>query len=126
MKKLIKFPISFDTCLRIIIGGRLRDNRLRIFRAWWRSQLLYFQNLEGPAKPVWDSGQNRWRYEPLQKDLIRDNTIEVIEKFRRDGVDEPWFKNMSTGISEWRNAQLIKQRTQAANARWNKSKKRAP
>ena len=92
-----EFPLTFDHALRLAVGGREVPERFRIFRAWWKSELVRVSKTSG---------------------VLRDNTDEVVMMFKRAGVDLAWFNSMRLGIEEYKAAQQIQQRRNAANSRW--------
>src|SRR5882724_12983568 len=98
-----EFPITFEHVLRLAVGGRDVPERFRIFRAWWRSQLVRMSHISG---------------------VVVDNTDEAVKYFRDVGVDSGWFNHKRIGICDYKEAQKSASRREAAMARWNKQKAR--
>lgn len=118
--------ITFDKCLRIIIGGRLKADRYRIWRAWSRSYLLEkLQQSSGPAQVVFDDENNgRIVYGITELPPDKDTTDAHLKHFKEKGVEPGLFRLMQQEIPKWRKEQQAKQRSEAAKARWNKAKRR--
>jgi len=81
--------------------------RFRVFRAWWRAELLQVSKRTG---------------------VYTNNTDEVVLYFRKNGVDQQWLNSFCLGLKAYRAEQHIEQRRNAANARWKRERqqKHAP
>jgi hypothetical protein len=113
--------IPFDKCLRLVIGGRLKADRYRTWRAWSRAYLLKMFQVTGPAHLEFDSENVPHPvYAITELPPERDRTDELLKHFKEKGVDQWNFALMQRDIPEWRKEQRIKQRREAAIARWSK------
>lgn len=100
--KAEEFPLSFKLTLRLAYGGRSVPDRVRAFRAWWRSELERMAKINGtPAV---------------------DNAAEVIGMFKKDGVDAGMFNMIRIGLTEWKQARYVDQKRQAALSMWAKAR----
>lgn len=100
--------ITFDKCLRAIIGGREKATRYRIFRAFWRAQLLAMK-------------QARFRGAKVASLTPQeDTTDQVFADFKANGVAPEWVSNLSTAIPQWRRARQQAQNRANAAKRWRK------
>ncbi len=97
-----EFPITFDTALRLAVGGRSVPDRFHTWRLWWKSELAQVARRTG---------------------VVTDNTVEMIAYFRHNGVDRCWLGSFCAGIAAYKAERGSEQRRQAAVARWGKAKK---
>ncbi len=117
MKNENQSPIPFDKALRLVIGGRLRADRYRILRQWWKALNDLYARKE-------------LKMLSLERDPFPRNTPDqIIELLKRDGVDEfHWnaFQNEEHGIAAWRRTRRREQRIAAIKSRWAKRRKTRP
>jgi hypothetical protein len=105
--------MKFKEFLRRTIGGRLRGDRLHIFRKYWCAMLGIYADLGSEAALGDDNKTDEGRQKMTDK---------IIEKFSREGIDEIFFKSHQRSIAAWRSENRIQQRRNAAKKRWEKQK----
>jgi hypothetical protein len=98
--KNLEFPIAFKKALRLTVGGEEVPRRLRIFKEWWRSELLRVATSTGGR--------------------LVDNTDEMVSFFQTHGVERDWFNNFTIGIEEYKKVKRTERFRNLANRRWNK------
>ena len=95
--------MKFKEFLRRAFGGRLHSERLRLYRKYL----------------VEDYSNSNYCYPERV-------AAETIEKFNRNGINNPtYFFGAIRQINDWRANNRIRQRKEAAKARWAKKPKKS-
>src|SRR5262245_29211069 len=103
-----KFPVRLDEFCRLVIGGKSRGERLRLFRAYVRDNLKATRMIE--RKPE------------LSEDELIDAVEKIVVREQTEGMAEFWFTALRQQFCEWRKNRRKEKALKAASARWKKSK----
>lgn len=57
----------------------------------------------------------------VTKETAECQTAEAIADFNKNGVDQGWYTRLMAALLDWRKANRIEQRRNAARSRWKKS-----
>jgi hypothetical protein len=101
----MKFPLPWKKALRLWFPwARTETDRTKLFKQLRRAKLREYYDKEKHAGIP----------------SFRDDTAEVIAKWKAQGVDEYSFNLWKAAIPEWRQERDRAQRQAASRSRWNK------
>ena len=107
-----RFPMKFRQFLRRMFGGRLHNERLRLYRKYLYQSLQVSEHFKGGHSSI----KARDAAAERERDVI-------IEKQTKNGIEDlNWYLTLKYDIERWRSLNRINQRREANKSRWLKEK----
>lgn len=117
------YPVKFDDFLRLLVGGKYKSNRLKIYRDYVKAMILggHIRQLTNPNNP-----SKALSLSEAEK-TAQPATLDEIEDWMRDAkarsFGEGLYQFEADAFLRWKNEQPVQRAKRASKVRWNQARR---